>query len=344
MEIPEKTGSNIERHSVSLDRRICVAPMMDYTDRHCRYFLRLLSPSTLLYTEMITATALLRGDAQRLLDFDAAEHPVALQLGGSDPQELAQAARLGAGRGYDEINLNCGCPSDRVKSGRFGACLMAEPERVAECVQAMREAVHVPVTVKCRIAIHPLPPGVEAEYQLLERFVAQVSAAGCTVFVVHARCAVLDGLSPKENREIPPLQYPVVARLEREFPHLSFVLNGGVRTSPEVRQHLEVFDGVMLGREAYHNPYLLALLHRDVVDPGFRLPAREEVIQRYAAYAHVRVAEGHRLRGVVRHVLGLYAGFPGVRSWRRFVLERCNDPAANADLLLEALRIVRSAA
>jgi tRNA-dihydrouridine synthase A len=344
METSEKIGENIDKPSVYLDRRICVAPMMDYTDRHCRYFVRLLTPSALLYTEMITATALLRGDAPRLLDFDAAEHPVALQLGGSDPQELAQAARLGAERGYDEINLNCGCPSDRVKSGRFGACLMAEPGRVAQCVQAMREAVEVPVTVKCRIAIHPLPPGVDEEYQLLERFVTQVSAAGCRVFIVHARCAVLEGLSPKENREIPPLQYPVVARLAREFPHLRFVLNGGVRASPEVRQHLERFAGVMLGREAYHNPYLLAQLHREVVDPTFRLPGREAVIQRYASYTHLRVAEGHRLRGVVRHVLGLYAGFSGVRSWRRFILERCNDPAANADLLLDALRIVRSAA
>jgi tRNA-dihydrouridine synthase A len=222
--------------------------------------------------------------------------------------------------------------------------MMAEPEQVAQCVQAMREAVEVPVTVKCRIAIHPLPPGVEEEYQLLQRFVTRVAAAGCTVFIVHARCAVLEGLSPKENREIPPLQYPVVARLQREFPHLKFVLNGGVRSSSEVREHLEVFDGVMLGREAYHNPYLLAQLHRDVVDAAFRLPGREEVIERYASYTHRRVAEGHRLRGVVRHVQGLYAGFPGVRSWRRFLLERCNDPAANADLLLDALRIVRSAA
>ena len=345
----QQTGEPTERMGAEgstpdLDRRVCVAPMMEYTDRHCRYFLRLLSPSAWLYTEMITAAALLRGDAQRLLAFDDAEHPVALQLGGSDPRELAQAARLGAERGYDEINLNCGCPSDRVKSGRFGACLMAEPALVAECVQAMREAVSVPVTVKCRIAIHPLPADVADEYQLLEHFVRKVAAAGCTVFVVHARCAVLNGLSPKENREIPPLQYPVVARLRREFPQLTFVLNGGVRTSAEVRQHLAEFDGVMLGREAYHNPYLLALLHRDVVDAGFALPSREEVMHRYAAYAHVRVAEGHRLRGVVRHVLGLYAGSTGVRSWRRFLLERCNDPAANADLLRDSLRIVRSAA
>jgi tRNA-dihydrouridine synthase A len=344
METSEKTATNLGQHRISLDRRICVAPMMEYTDRHCRYFLRLLSPSALLYTEMITATALLRGDAPRLLSFDAAEHPVALQLGGSDPRELAAAARLGETHGYDEINLNCGCPSDRVKSGRFGACLMAEPTLVAECVHAMREAVKLPVTVKCRIAIQPLPAGIVEEYQLLERFVSQVAAAGCAVFVVHARCAVLNGLSPKENREIPPLQYPVVARLRQQFPQLTFVLNGGVRSAEEVLRHLAAFDGVMLGREAYHNPYLLAWLHRQVVDPAFGLPSREDVIQRYAAYAHLRIAEGHRLRGVLKHVLGLYAGFPGVRSWRRFVVERCHDPAANADLLVDSLRIVRTTA
>ena len=324
--------------------RLCTAPMMDYTDRHCRYFLRLLTPSALLYTEMITSAALLRGDVDRLLAFDAAEHPVALQLGGSDPKELAHAARLGAAYGYDEINLNCGCPSDRVRSGRFGACLMAEPALVAECVRAMREAVKVPVTVKCRIAIQPLPPGISDDYDLLSRFVAQVAAAGCEVFIVHARRAVLGGLSPKQNREIPPLQYPVVQRLQLQFPQLQFVLNGGVRSVAEVQQHLTAFDGVMLGREAYHNPYLLALLHRGVAAPGWEPPAREEVIERYAAYAHVRVAEGHRLRALVRHVLGLYAGVPGVRPWRRFVLESCNGTAANADLLLDALRIVRNAA
>jgi tRNA-dihydrouridine synthase A len=344
MKTTEKSASNLAKPSISLDRRVCVAPMMDYTDRHCRYFLRLLTPGALLYTEMITAAALVRGDADRLLAFDAAEHPVALQLGGSDPSELAQAARLGAAYGYDEINLNCGCPSDRVRSGRFGACLMAEPTLVAECVQAMREAVNLPVTVKCRIAIQPLPPGVSDDYELLCRFVAEVAAAGCKVFVVHARRAVLGGLSPKQNREIPPLQYPLVQRLQLQFPELQLVLNGGVRSVDEARQHLTAFDGVMLGREAYHNPYLLALLHRELVAPDWPLPLREEVIERYAAYAHVRVGEGHRLRGMVRHVLGLYAGLPGVRSWRRLLLERCNDAAANADLLLDALRIVRNAA
>jgi tRNA-dihydrouridine synthase A len=326
-----------------MDRRVSVAPMMDYTDRHCRYFLRLLSPSALLYTEMITAAALVRGHATRLLEFDAAEHPVALQLGGSDPRELAEAARLGEQFGYDEINLNCGCPSDRVQSGRFGACLMGEPELVAECVLAMRRAVSVPVTVKCRIGIEPMPFDAEDEYSFLTKFIATVHDAGCTVFVVHARLAVLKGLSPKENREIPPLKYEVARRLREHFPALEFVVNGGVRTVADVRQHLKDFNGAMIGREAYQNPYLLADLHRAVVDPSWSPPKREEIIEKYAAYAHARVAEGHRLRNIVRHAQGLYAGLPHVRSWRRFLSEQAASPAANADLLLDSLRIVRAA-
>lgn len=330
----------------NLDRRLCVAPMMDYTDRHCRYFLRLLSPGALLYTEMITAAAIVRGNASRLLAFDPAEHPVALQLGGSDPRELAEATRVGAALGYDEINLNCGCPSDRVQSGRFGACLMAEPSLVAECVRAMREVTEVPVTVKCRIGIDPLPPSAagKGDYEFLQEFVATIAAAGCEVFVVHARRAMLNGLSPKENREIPPLRYDVAARLRGDFPRLRFIVNGGVRTVEEAREHLDNFDGVMLGREAYHNPYVLALLHQALIDPQWTLPAREDVIERYALYVHARVAEGHRLRTMVRHVQGLYAGLPRVRSWRRFLSEQSAQPAANADVLIDALRIVRAAA
>lgn len=221
----EFRGKSVER----LDRRICVAPMMDYTDRHCRYFLRLLNPSALLYTEMVTAPAIVRGDRQRLLTFDPQEHPVALQLGGSDPRELAAAARIGEEFGYDEINLNCGCPSDRVQSGRFGACLMAEPELVADCIAAIRESVRIPVTVKCRIGIEPMPQALD-EYEFLKRFVATVAAAGCNVFVVHARRAILQGLSPKENREIPPLRYDIARRLREDFPELEIVLNGGLRT------------------------------------------------------------------------------------------------------------------
>ena len=326
-----------------LDRRVCVAPMMDYTDRHCRYFLRLLSPSALLYTEMVTAAAIVRGDVDRLLAFDAAEHPVALQLGGSDPVELAKAARIGAGLGYDEINLNCGCPSDRVRSGRFGACLMGEPRLVAECVAAMREAVSVPVTVKCRIGIDPMPAGKHDEYAMLVEFISTVAAAGCSVFVIHARRAVLDGLSPKENREIPPLRYEVVRRLHKEFPSLTFVLNGGVKTASDVDEHLRHFDGVMLGREAYHNPYLLALLHRKVVAPEWELPDRDAVVGQFADYARARVGEGHRLRNMVRHIQGLYAGRPNVRSWRRFLSERCAEPTAHPGLLIDALRILQAA-
>lgn len=335
-----KIGIFDEKHSVSPDRRISVAPMMDYTDRHCRYLLRLLSPSALLYTEMITSAAIVRGNAERLLAFDAAEHPVALQLGGSEPRELAIAARVGADAGYDEINLNCGCPSDRVKSGRFGACLMGEASLVADGIAAMRAAVDVPVTVKCRIGIDPAPsPGMD-EYEFLCDFVRTVAGAGCEVFIVHARRAVLNGLSPKENREIPPLRYDIAARLRADFPALTFIVNGGIRTVEEVRAHLRNFDGAMLGREAYHNPYILAQLHQALIDPSWPLPSREAVVEQYAQYCRARIAEGHRLRTMVRHIQGLYAGLPNVRAWRRFLSEQSAQPAANADVLMEALRIV----
>jgi tRNA-dihydrouridine synthase A len=317
--------------------------MMDYTDRHCRFFLRLLSPSVLLYTEMITTPAIVRGDASRLLAFAAAEHPIALQLGGSDPCELAIAARAGEEWGYDEINLNCGCPSDRVQSGRFGACLMAEPSLVAECVSAMRGAVKIPVTVKCRIGIDPMPEGQSDRYDFLTRFVSTVAASGCEVFIVHARCAVLKGLSPKENREVPPLQYEIARRLRVDFPRLEFVLNGGLRSVRDVQVQLQHFDGVMIGREAYQNPYLLAQLHRSICDQNWPLPSRDEVIERYVPYVRARLAEGHRLRGMIRHVQGLYAGLPNVRSWRRYLSEQAAAPAANADVLTDALRIVRAA-
>lgn len=317
--------------------------MMDYTDRHCRFFMRLLSPSALLYTEMITAAALLRGNRDRLLAFDPSEHPVALQLGGCDPAELAAAARLGESYGYDEINLNCGCPSDRVKSGRFGACLMGSPELVAECVSAMRAAVRIPVTVKCRIGIEPKPDPAVDDYELLRQFIATVASAGCDVFVVHARKAMLNGLSPKENREIPPLRYDVVRQLRGEFLHLRFVLNGGIRTLADVSSHLGEFHGVMLGREAYANPYLLADLHRSCVDPSSEPPNREQVIERYAAYVQQRLSEGHRLQALVRHVHGLYSGLPRVRSWRRFLSEQASREQATAGVLIDALRIVQAA-
>lgn len=343
MKTPEKIGSNTENKASSLDRRICVAPMMDYTDRHCRYLLRLLNPTALLYTEMITARALLHGDASRLLDFDAAEQPVALQLGGSESDELAAAARLGEQWGYREINLNCGCPSDRVKSGRFGACLMSEPQRVRDCVAAMRAAVTVPVTVKCRIGIEPGMAG-RSDDEFLQHFVATVAESGCDVFIVHARRAVLAGLSPKENREIPPLRYDVAARLRQAFPRLTFIANGGIRTVSEVTEHLQRFDGVMIGREVYQNPYLLAELHRALDDPHGSLPDRAAVVTAYAKYAAERVAMGDRLNVLVRHMLGLYCGLPRARSWRRFLSENAARKDATAQLLHDSLRIVEQQA
>jgi len=317
--------------------------MMSYTDSHFRFFLRLLSPSVLLYSEMITAAAIVRGDTRRLLTFNPAEHPVALQLGGSDPVELARAARIGEEFGYDEINLNCGCPSDRVQSGRFGACLMSEPSLVADCVSAISESVDVPVTVKCRIGIDPMPAGAVDEHGFLAAFIERVAQAGCGVFVIHARRAVLNGLSPKENREIPPLRYDIARRLRADFPTLTFCVNGGVRTMDEVLGHLEVFDGVMIGREAYQNPYLLTQLHQAVCDPDWIPPLRGEVIERYVPYVRARLTEGHRLSAMLRHVQGLYAGLPRARSWRRFLVEGSNSTGAGAEVLTQSLRIVQAA-
>ena len=322
-----------------IDRRISVAPMMDYTDRHCRYLLRLVSPGALLYTEMVTAQALVHGDVERLLGFDPSEHPVALQLGGSDPAQLAKAARLGADRGYDEINLNVGCPSDRVQSGRFGACLMAEPALVADCVRAMRESVSVPVTVKCRIGID-----LQDDYAFFERFIVTVRAAGVDTFIVHARKAYLQGLSPKENREVPPLHYDVPQRLKREHPQLNVILNGGIKSVAQVREWLPHFDGVMLGRQAYQEPYLLAELHQALVDPAWPLPSREVIVEQYAAYVERMLREGHRLPLMLRHIHGLYTGFPGTRSWRRFLSEQGARKGAGAEVLRASLRVFEQAA
>lgn len=322
-----------------IDRRLSVAPMMDYTDRHCRYLLRLVSPGALLYTEMVTAQALAHGDVERLLGFDPAEHPVALQLGGSDAARLARAARLGAARGYDEINLNVGCPSDRVQSGRFGACLMAEPGLVADCVRAMRDAVDIPVTVKCRIGIDELD-----DYGFFEHFVTTVRAAGVDTFIVHARKAFLQGLSPKENREVPPLRYEVPLRLKQEQPELKVILNGGIKSVEQVREWLPRFDGVMLGRQAYHEPYLLAELHQAFVDPQWPLPPREAIVERYAAYVERMLGEGHRPSLLLRPIHGLYCGFPGARSWRRYLSEQGARGDAGAEALRASLRVFRQAA
>ena len=322
-----------------IDRRISVAPMMDYTDRHCRYLLRLVSPGALLYTEMVTAQALAHCDPEHLLGFDAAEQPVALQLGGSDPVLLARAARMGEERGYVEINLNVGCPSERVQVGNFGACLMAEPQLVADCVRAMREAVRLPVTVKCRIGIDELD-----DYGFFHHFVSVVREAGVSVFIVHARKAYLQGLSPKENREIPPLRYEVPWRLKQEHPDLTVILNGGLKTVGQVREWLPRFDGVMLGRQAYSEPYLLAQLHGEFIDKDWLPPARDDIVERYAEYVERMLAEGHRLPSLLRHLHGLYAGHPGARAWRRFLGEQGVRPDAGVEVLRASLRVFQQAA
>jgi tRNA-dihydrouridine synthase A len=329
-----------------LDRRISVAPMMDWTDRHCRYFLRGFSAEALLYTEMITAAAIVRGDRLRLLAFDAKEHPVALQLGGSDPRELALAARAGAEAGYDEINLNCGCPSDRVASGSFGACLMLKPALVAECIAAMAASVRVPVTVKMRIgtitargreARAAVAQFGEEEFEKLCHFVAAVHAAGAQAAIVHARQAVLGGLSPKDNREVPPLHYDVVRRLKLCFPTLPVIVNGGLRTTAAVHEALGWCDGVMLGREAYHRPFLLAELQQLLHPTGGPAPSREAQLERMESYARRELAAGARLAAITRHMLGLYNGQPGAREYRRTLSEGARGVHAGPELLRRSI-------
>jgi tRNA-dihydrouridine synthase A len=330
--------------SAGIDRRLSVAPMMDWTDRHCRFFLRGFSPRVLLYSEMITAEALLRGDAARLLRHSAEEQPLALQLGGSEPARLAAAARLGEGAGYVEINLNCGCPSDRVHAGAFGACLMAEPDRVADCVAAMRAAVRVPVTVKMRIGIIggggaggvPLRARLgsygEPDYGRLAGFTARVAAAGCEVFIVHARQAVLGGLSPKENREVPPLHPEVVQRLAAQFPALQIVLNGGLRTAAQVSGALGWCAGAMLGREAYHRPYTISELHQQVYADGWQRPGERALLERMARYAERELAHGEPLAAITRHMFGLYAGQSGARSYRQRLAQAARQPDAGVSV------------
>ena len=320
--------------------------MMDWTDRHCRYFLRGFSPGTLLYTEMITSAAIVRGDARRLLAFDPEEHPVALQLGGSEPRELAAAARAGEEAGYDEINLNCGCPSDRVASGAFGACLMREPARVADCVAAMRAAVAIPVTVKMRIGVvsgtreevrGTLSRFDESDFEALHAFVTQVRDAGCEVAIVHARKAVLGGLSPKDNREVPPLRYDIVRRLKQDFSDLPVIINGGFRTAASALEALTWCDGVMLGREAYHRPFVLSELQSTLGGAErFEPPSREALLERMERYAQRQLAQGDRLSAITRHMLGLYAGEPGARDYRRLLSEGARAAGARPELLRRA--------
>lgn len=313
--------------------RLCVAPMMAWTDRHCRYFHRLLAPNARLYTEMLTAEAVVRGDTARLLAFNPAEHPVALQLGGCEPELLARAARLGENAGFDEINLNAGCPSERVQNGRFGACLMREPERVRDCIAAMRDVVSVPVTVKTRIGVDNA-----GGYDFLAGFVDTVKAGGCTTFIVHARKAWLQGLSPKQNRSVPPLEYEQVYRLRDDFPHLTLVINGGVNRASEIPEHLRHCDGVMLGRTAYQDPWELAVVDALLFDHP--LPKRGEVVREMTRYAAFHVEGDGRLAQVTRHLLGLFQGRPGARRWRRALSENVHRKEATPELLLDALAFV----
>lgn len=336
---------------MDIDRKIAVAPMMDWTDRHCRYFLRGFSSAALLYTEMITAAAITHGDAPRLLAFDPEEHPVALQLGGSDPSELVAAARIGEALGYDEINLNCGCPSERVASGAFGVCLMREPQRVADCVAALCAAVRVPVTVKMRIGVlegvhrdlhGALAAFDEKDFNALREFVALSVQAGSRAAIVHARKAVLGGLSPKDNREVPPLRYDVVRRLKAAMPQVCVVVNGGVRTVAQALEALSWCDGVMLGREAYHRPLFLAQLQQALV-PQAVSPSHEALLARMARYAERQLAEGHALAAITRHMLGLYAGEPGARTFRRVLSEGARAEGAGPELIQRAGASVRDA-
>ena len=314
-------------HRVNARHRLSVAPMMDWTDRHCRYFLRQVSSTAFLYSEMITTGALLHGNVERHLAFNAEEHPVAAQLGGSEPEDLAKCAKLVEQYGYDEVNLNIGCPSERVQRGAFGACLMAEPELVADCVRAMREAVKIPVTVKHRTGLNAVD-----DFSFMEKFVRTVSEAGCGTFFVHARNAVLKGLSPKENREVPPLKYEYVYRLKKDFPSLEIVLNGGVSSLLAVEKHLLQTDGVMLGRTAYHDPWILA-------DPG---KTRRDVVLTMHRYANKVLSMGALLRHVTRHMLGLYHGHRRARLWRRMLSDAARLAQNDPSLLLEAMEAVES--
>jgi len=331
----ETTAEAIENKGKTIDRRLSVAPMMDYTDRFCRYFLRLITKNTLLYTEMVTTGALIHGDKDRFLRFDSCEHPIAFQLGGSDPGALARCAKLVDHAGYDEVNLNCGCPSDKVQTGNFGACLMKTPQLVADCVSAMLDACSIPVTVKNRLGVDDMD-----SYGSLADFVGTLSEKGCKVFIVHARKAWLQGLSPKENREVPPLIYERVYQLKRDFPHLEIIINGGIGSLDEAERHLHNVDGVMVGRAAYHDPFILSAADKRLFGAATPAPSRKEVLSDFARYAQTQVDEGIRLNHLTRHILGLYAGQPGARRFRRYISENAWRPMHVADFFAQAAQSV----
>jgi len=303
------------------NRRLSIAPMIDWTDRFQRYFMRLIAPNALLYTEMIHANAILKGDRNKLLRFDQIEHPVALQLGGSDPALLAEASKIGEAFGYDEINLNVGCPSERVQAGSFGACLMKEPLLVASCLNAMQAAVQIPVTIKCRIGIDR-----EDSYDFFQRFIETLKTeTACRIFIIHARSAWLKGLSPKENREIPPLRYEYVYQLKKDFPDLTLILNGGIKTLSDVEMHLQQVDGVMMGREAYHNPYAISEIDKALYQSDLQPLTREKILQQYLLFIEKELAIGTALPLMLKPLLGLFHGQPQGRAWRRFLTEHAKS-------------------
>ncbi len=315
-----------------VSRRLCVAPMMDWTDRHCRYFHRLLAPSAMLYTEMVTTGAVLHGDRERLLGFNDAEQPLALQLGGSDPVDLAKCAKIAESRGYEEINLNVGCPSDRVQKGRFGACLMLEPKLVAECMASMIDAVDIPVTIKSRLGVDD-----QYSYEYFRKFAGIVMDSGCRVFIAHARKALLSGLSPKQNREIPPLHHDWVYRLKKELPELEIIINGGVDSLESAKTHLQHVDGIMLGRAAYQNPWLLAECEA-MFGNKVPVPGREQIVDRLTDYLEKLVAEGEPVKRITRHVLGLFQGQHGAKTWRRYLSQNAHIDDTDVEIFNQALQ------
>ncbi|MEH6627408.1 MAG: tRNA dihydrouridine(20/20a) synthase DusA [Motiliproteus sp.] len=319
----------------NIDRRLCIAPMLDWTDRHCRYFHRLLSKHAVLYTEMITTGALIHAEAERFLQFNDFEHPVALQLGGSNPADLAQCAKMAEDYGYDEVNLNVGCPSDRVQNGRFGACLMAEPELVAECVTSMRQAVNIPITVKHRIGIDD-----QDSYELLHKFVSTVADSGCETFIVHARKAILKGLSPKQNREIPPLIYDRAYQLKQDFPQQEIIINGGITNFQQANEHLQHVDGVMIGREAYQNPYLLSQADQAIYQQDYPQVRRHQVMEGIFEYVEQQLSQGAQLGWIARHILCLYQGLPGAKRFRRYISENAFKEGAGIEVLRAAASLV----
>tara|TARA_R110002073_G_scaffold25832_2_gene85239 strand:+ start:105270 stop:106358 length:1089 start_codon:yes stop_codon:yes gene_type:complete len=332
IQTPETNTSNAD-----VNRRLSVAPMMDWTTRDYRYLARLITRHTLLYTEMVTAHAVLHGPRDELLGFDDSEHPVAVQLGGSDPTLLANAAQICEQYGYDEINLNVGCPSDRVQSGQFGACLMANPELVAECVAAMSKVVSVPVTVKSRIGIDD-----QDEYEFLHTFVETVRQSGCSSFTIHARKAILAGLSPKQNREIPPLVYQRAYAIKQDFPDIEVIINGGIKNLNEVTEHLDQVDGVMIGREAYQNPYFLAEADQILFNDPHPIASRHEILEQFIPYLEQRYKKGHAPKHALRHVLGMFQGVPGARAFRRHLSENVHKVDTTPEILRQALSFIRT--